>query len=537
MQNKKNIDRLFQEKFKDFEVSPNAKMWSNIKDELDKKNKPKRIIPLWFKYGSIAAVLLLFLAIGFMVKDTFNTTKPLEKNATIIVNTEKENKVENNNLNNQNTQDNSKQTKSLNTPIINSKNAQVVTSNNASYKTNSENGNTSNSTSTNSNNNNRLISNTNTSSSKLNNYKNSSVINKSNTNTINSKENTTNFVLKKQKVNTAIAKQNSNYNNSISTKNNEAYNASENKNLEITNKIDTQKQNDILKETNLTNALTEEKTKEAIKDSTIIDLTIEDAIAKNEDVIEKEKLTNKWFVNANIAPVYYNSLGKGSHIDDQFINNPKNGEVNTSYGVKVGYALSKKITIRSGINSLNLSYDTANVLVYDNVATPNNAAASSGSVFKNITFKNTNPGTTESFAILSGDEFSVLQTSSLVGNNLNAGLSQRISYIEIPLEIEYKIIDKRFGLNVITGFSSFFAGENEVVSEIAGRKRVIGEANNINDVSFSTNFGIGIDYKFSDSFKFNLEPTFKYQINAYSETSGNFNPYIIGVYTGFNYRF
>ena len=37
--------------------------------------------------------------------------------------------------------------------------------------------------------------------------------------------------------------------------------------------------------------------------------------------------------------------------------------------------------------------------------------------------------------------------------------------------------------------------------------------------------------------KFNLEPTFKYQLNAYDNTSGNFNPYIIGVYTGFSYKF
>ena len=66
------------------------------------------------------------------------------------------------------------------------------------------------------------------------------------------------------------------------------------------------------------------------------------------------------------------------------------------------------------------------------------------------------------------------------------------------------------------------------MTDIEGLRTLIGEANNINDISFSANFGIGVDYKFSEKFKFNLEPTFKYQINAYNDTFGDFKPYIFG---------
>ena len=39
MKNKKNIDRLFQEQFKDFEIKPNIEVWKNIELALrDKKN-------------------------------------------------------------------------------------------------------------------------------------------------------------------------------------------------------------------------------------------------------------------------------------------------------------------------------------------------------------------------------------------------------------------------------------------------------------------------------------------------------------------
>ena len=65
----------------------------------------------------------------------------------------------------------------------------------------------------------------------------------------------------------------------------------------------------------------------------------------------------------------------------------------------------------------------------------------------------------------------------------------------------------------------------------------IGEANNINQISYSTNIGLGFNYNISKSFNFNFEPTFKYQLNAFSNDSGNFKPYIIGVYTGFSFKF
>lgn len=39
MKNSKNIDRLFQEKFKDFEATPNEKIWKNIESSLQEKEE------------------------------------------------------------------------------------------------------------------------------------------------------------------------------------------------------------------------------------------------------------------------------------------------------------------------------------------------------------------------------------------------------------------------------------------------------------------------------------------------------------------
>jgi len=59
----KNIDRLFQENLKDFEVSPPNKAWNAIEKKLEKPSK-KRFAPLWVKISSIAALFALLFTVG-----------------------------------------------------------------------------------------------------------------------------------------------------------------------------------------------------------------------------------------------------------------------------------------------------------------------------------------------------------------------------------------------------------------------------------------------------------------------------------------
>ncbi len=59
MGDKKHIDRLFQEHFKDFEVSPPETVWNKIEDQLNQDKKKRRVIPIWWRYAGVAALLLL----------------------------------------------------------------------------------------------------------------------------------------------------------------------------------------------------------------------------------------------------------------------------------------------------------------------------------------------------------------------------------------------------------------------------------------------------------------------------------------------
>ena len=57
MMEENNLDRLFQEKLKDFEVTPNPKVWNAIEQKLQKKKR--RVLPIWWISGGTAASILL----------------------------------------------------------------------------------------------------------------------------------------------------------------------------------------------------------------------------------------------------------------------------------------------------------------------------------------------------------------------------------------------------------------------------------------------------------------------------------------------
>jgi hypothetical protein len=119
----------------------------------------------------------------------------------------------------------------------------------------------------------------------------------------------------------------------------------------------------------------------------------------------------------------------------------------------------------------------------------------------------------------------------------NSTVNQQIGYLEIPLELSYKLVDKKFGVDVIGGVSTLLLNQNEVSVISSGVEMNIGEANNLNDIHFSTNVGLGFKYGFFKNFEARVEPVFKYQINTFMKDSGDFKPYFFGLYSGVTFTF
>jgi len=100
----KNIDRIFQENLKDLEVFPPNRSWSSIEKKLAPVSNKKRL-PIWLKFASIAALLILFFSIGTIY---FIPENKFSKNFLKINEKEKQIVNENNSLNSKTSNDSNK---------------------------------------------------------------------------------------------------------------------------------------------------------------------------------------------------------------------------------------------------------------------------------------------------------------------------------------------------------------------------------------------------------------------------------------------
>jgi len=119
-------------------------------------------------------------------------------------------------------------------------------------------------------------------------------------------------------------------------------------------------------------------------------------------------------------------------------------------------------------------------------------------------------------------------------NATKMDLIQEVSYTEVPLELKYAILNGKFGISAFGGFSLRFLGKNDISAETSNGMRFdVGETKNLSGNAFTINAGVGFDYKFAKRIRFNVEPVFKYHLNDYKNVG--IRPYSIGVLTGLQF--
>ncbi|MBZ0327786.1 MAG: outer membrane beta-barrel protein [Altibacter sp.] len=513
MKEKKHIDQLFKDRFKNFEASPSPQVWEQIQAKLKEEKEDRKVIPLWWKLSGVAALLAILLTVGVTVFNPFDT------NNTITTETEDKtipdpthSELQDNPLNNDYinetvvaSEENDPSTKDASeaaavTDVVNAeKEKDAILKKSTAVK--------------------------------------SAVAIETGT------EKDVAASQKKAAIDNLIKKDAS---EGISTKkeavaiNTEAETTSEKNKTAVKKELGIEETTKVVTadtDTNRTKNGVDPKTEaeaskieEESKKRSILDAINEknevEAIAKTSD-----KPKDRWDVAPNFAPVYYNSLGEGSSIDPSFADNNKKGDVNFSYGVQVSYALSNRLKVRSGVSNVDLSYATSGLEL--GTAPVSAALKSIDYGGRQVVVTALDKGT---FAAQSGEgnPFDNIMPKSTSGD---VELIQNISYYEVPLELTYAVVNNKFGINLIGGFSTLFLGNNEVSVQAGDFNDTLGEANNLSSVSFTTNVGLGFDYKISKKFTFNIEPMFKYQLNPYTDSSVDFKPYYVGIYSGLSFKF
>jgi hypothetical protein len=528
MKNKKNLERLFQEQFKDFNENPPEIVWENIQEKLLEKEKKRRIIPLWWKLSGVAALFLLgvlgirsfydFKSIPVenpvvIEKKTVPNSKVLIPQENPIKEGENVSQVENENESettsnsiidekSKSTFDKNVQNESSNKLVnsadasLNKKSTKIKEKTNSKVETNSKSDFdkfTQNKSS------NRLVNSENELSSKKTNQKENNTRNSENQQLV-----TQNTPAKRSNSEDVQNKNISSTPNDLKSennKNNKPFELIENPLVQLKNTVDSTQTSAVVEKKVESNALEE--------------------LLKEKEAEQKPKVEpklNRWQISTAVAPVYLGSSSNGSPIDADFANNPKEYNNTISYGLGVNYDMNSKFSIRTGVSNLSLSYNTEDVYFYPNINAKGINTLNYSSQGAQINVQD----------FTANNEIQAVQ---------NGAITQQMNYVEVPFELTYKLLDKKFGIQLISGFSTLFLNNNDLMVVSEGFSAQLGEANNLNQIHFSTNVGLGFRYIFWKSFQANFEPTFKYQLNTFSSNDGGFQPYFIGLYSGVSYRF
>lgn len=522
MSERKNIDRLFQEKFKDFEANPADEVWGNIETRLEEK-KRRRLIPFWWKLSGVAALLVVGFLITKSVSD--NDIKPINPVVTEgNSNPSKDKKNSNNDgIESPNKESNPDSNSGHENSIINSNDAVVNTSTGKDNKNSVGKEN------------HKTVLN---SSSKSAIADGKSVKKRSLKNKLHSKEHNTS--IGQTALNQSENQLATNGKNEVksSDKNTIAGTSDKNNPGNINPQSNNKDINlDVLKggiNSKIATTDKDEKVNDTTQKTGVAQNALEELLKEKEGKLKQESKPNRWQLTSNVAPIFLGSMSGGSPIDSTLVNNSKTYNTGVGFGLGVSYAVNKKLTVRTGLNKFNMSYNTNDIVYYADMESRGLKNVTTTAASSMIHIEN---GSTPNNLTTIASETGFLPFEDSFAHKNKGYINQEIGYLEMPLELTYAVVDKRFGLKLIGGFSTLFLQDNEVSLVSDDRSTFLGEASNLNNVHFSTNIGLGIKYGFMKSFEINVEPTFKYQLNTFSGDAGNFKPYLFGIYSGISYKF
>ena len=260
-------------------------------------------------------------------------------------------------------------------------------------------------------------------------------------------------------------------------------------------------------------------------------------------VEEPAKKDNRWSLTAMASPMYY--LRPGTTAGDFQGSFPlEQSRVSYSGGVGFSYKISRKLSIQSGLYYSSVGNEVDNIRSFtgfrqfDYTKGDHNfeVHTSSGIILtENPDVFLTDYMSERVVTMYGRDVFDPAKANlPALGNSL----FQNFGYIEMPVMLRYKLIDRGIDFNLIGGMSYNLLVSNSVHAMVDGSRYDIGKTAGLNNFLVSSSLGMGMEYTLNDKISLNLEPTFRYYLNPFSNLgSVTSNPYSFGIFSGLSYRF
>ena len=290
-------------------------------------------------------------------------------------------------------------------------------------------------------------------------------------------------------------------------------------------------------------------------------ITLPDAYAEvyiAEDVVAKK--ADRWTIGSEVAPLYsYRTISSDElqSVTMDELNDKETGLLAYSGGIRVAFSTGKRLSVQSGVYYSRYGQQTNNI---ETVAV-NYVSSLKGELESNTFVSVSNSTGVISKTNRGADKISMVAPGNYDGASNNnrydaipeisgvnpAGpntgesditLTQYFDYLEVPLVVRYKIIDRKMDFNLSGGVITNFLFSNRVNITQNGDTELFGETSDINHINYQGSVGMGIEYPVTKGFSFTVEPRFRYYINPIDKTAEiNVHPYSFGFYAGFNYLF
>jgi hypothetical protein len=248
----------------------------------------------------------------------------------------------------------------------------------------------------------------------------------------------------------------------------------------------------------------------------------------SEDNTDVDEVYKKW--SLEILGGIAHTTSKSSFEDVSFKTTPQNDFV---YALKIGYNISSRFTIKSGIG-INVLGQQIDSISYVN---PNQSFATGISILQ-FTDEGLNLTDNQDIIFFSSQESVIVfdeefQEEMVVPFNKGT-LRQELNYIQVPLEVSYNVFKKRkYNWFIGIGGNINFLTNNKAYID----DEEIGETLDVNKTIFGATVNSNFSFNFSEKISLFVEPSYNYFQKPVDNNNQAFDNTQLRVLLGLRFRF
>ncbi|HJZ40093.1 MAG TPA: hypothetical protein VJ203_06985 [Bacteroidales bacterium] len=273
---------------------------------------------------------------------------------------------------------------------------------------------------------------------------------------------------------------------------------------------------------------------------------------------ENEKVKeSRWILGSEFAPLYSYRAISSDQVEASALkehNENESGILAYAGGIRVAFSAGRRLSVQSGVYYSRYGQEKNNVGVYNPayldmtsgsgkqtylavsnstgiISSDNPAESGYDRVISNSPGGSNNNNFYSNFIGIAYEDL-----TSVEGSDITA--TQYFDYLEVPLTIKYKIIDRKLDFSLLGGVVTNFLVGNKVTLQQNGDSRDFGKTTGITEINYLGSIGLGFEYPVVSKFAFSIEPRFRYYLNPLDNSSPiTVHPYSFGFFAGFSYFF